>query len=208
MTSEIRKPEEDFSTPPLFSKKTLRLIFLASLLIAGLVFTFSLLTPTILETGTARYLVCLLLSLCLAIAFFVFWPQRLELTKIPYTEIPLRVTGPIALWLAVFSLFLTTMPREDVFARVFTPIQNGKEYVFLYDRGTKLQRNGAGPAISYQLIESRDKLGELLGIYVEFEKGEDSFSAWLTHHGFDPVLVTFSREASTFDVSLMKKRED
>lgn len=196
--------KERFTPSPLFSRTLLRVLFFVSISIAAAIFCIVLARPQIVESSTVRYMICLFLSLCLAIAFFVFWPARLEMERVPIINLPVRVTGPVVLWFIVFTLFLNTMPREERFARIYKAVSNGREYLFMYDRNTKLDRNDGSPLV-YQLVPNRDRLGELFGIYVEFKPGEQSIPARLTHYGHDPLDVVFERDKTTFDVSSLKK---
>lgn len=187
---------------PGFGPGQLRVMgFAAVILTVGLIL-FLFLNGHRLETQTARALICLLVSLLLGIFFFVWWPRQYELDRIPIINLPVRVTGPIVVWLVIFVLLLQVMPREDAPARVYTLV-NAPSGVIRYHPEIKVVRKD-GREPEFELIEDRNSAGNLGKILIKFEPGEDALVAELRIPLHKPLSITFLRSESTVDVSKLE----
>lgn len=191
---------------PGFGPAQLRVMgFTAVILTCGLVL-YLFLNVHRLETQTARFLICLLVSLLLGIFFFVWWPRQYELDKIPIVNLPVRVAGPIVAWLVIFVLLLQVMPREDAPYKAYTLV-NAPTGAVQYHRAIKVTRAG-GRAVDFELIEDRHRVGRLGKILVKFEPGEDEIAARLHIPLHKPLPVLFRRSESTVDVSQLVYSEE
>ncbi len=158
---------------------------------------FSLVQPSRVETRPSQFFVCAGLGVCLAVLFFVFWPDKFVMDKVPYINVPVRVTGPVVLWIVVFLLLWALVPRADRYGGLFHPDGN-KEPIFFSTEDTLKRVDGK--EYEYRLIP--DKEQRLLeAVYVEFDKGEDTFEAVFKHHNRREVRVKFVRGQSNFDMS-------
>lgn len=179
--------------------------FTAVILTCGLVL-YLFLNVHRLETQTARFLICLLVSLLLGIFFFVWWPSQYELDKIPIINLPVRVAGPIVVWLVIFVLLLQVMPREDAPYKAYSLV-NAPTGAVQYHRGIKVIRKG-GKEAEFELIEDRNLLGRLGKILVRFDPGKDEIAAELRIPLHKPLPVIFRRIESTVDVSKLAYSEE
>jgi hypothetical protein len=159
-----------------------------------------------LETNSARVLVCLMVSLLLGIFFFVWWPAHFELTAVPIINLPMRVVGPVALWLAILTLLMNIMPREDAPYRSYSLVNapNGQLH---YHRGIRIVRP-EGVEVEFDLIESRSEPGRLKNILVRFRSGEEDISANLLIPRYKPLSVVFRRSEGLIDVSNLEYGKD
>ncbi len=183
--------------PPLFSERQLRRMAYAAVGILLFLSTFVIVKPSYLEFEVVRFTTCLLLSLCLAIFFFVFWPQQLELTEIPVIKLPVRVTGPVVLWIIVLLFLLALMPQSaGNYCQFFRP----EPPRLAFSSRIKLEGTKGEPLASHFAEDDR-KPGYVGGVYVTFPRGVGSLSANLKVPDHNTLEVTFSRGLNTFDVS-------
>jgi hypothetical protein len=179
--------------------------FLAVILTCGLVL-YLFQNVSRLETQSARFLICLLVSLLLGIFFFVWWPKQYELERIPIINLPVRVAGPVVLWLAIFLLLLRVMPKEDAPYRPYSLV-NPPSGKIQYHSEIKVIRDG-GREADYELIEDRNRSGCLGKILIKFDPGEDEIRASLHIPLYRPLPVTFRRSESAIDVSKLDYSEE
>jgi hypothetical protein len=191
---------------PGFGPVQLKLMgFTAIILTCGLVL-YLFLNGHRLETQSARVLICLLVSLLLGIFFFVWWPHKYELDKIPLVNLPVRVAGPIVVWLVIFVLLLQVMPREDAPYKAYSLV-NAPTGAIQYHRGIKVVRKD-GRDVDFELIEDRNKLGQLSKILIRFDPGEDEMAAELRIPLHKPLPVIFRRSDTSVDASKLEYSEE
>jgi hypothetical protein len=186
------EPEDPWTN--IFTPAQLRVMGFSSIALALVVLGFGLLVPDRLDTPMARFLVCLTVSVFLSIFFFVFYPHRYELDRIPLVNLPIRVVGPVVLWIAVLLLLLELAPQSTAHpvGRLFIIKANIERFHYLPD--TLLEP--MGKHFKWRLVENRDKPREALGFYVEFEPGDHIYEAWVKHINQQPVKVEFRRDGS------------
>jgi hypothetical protein len=205
-TKDVGKQEKEVH--PLFTPKQVRGLAFAAFALLLLISACVLAAPTYLEHPTVRVTMCLLLSFCLAIFFFVFWPTEYELSKTSLLTLPLvRVTGPVALWVAVFAMLLYIMPVTGSYWGFFSPEKRGPPPNLPYHKGTRVQRVDGG-AIEYQLVQNKNQPSYLEGIFVKFPPGENTIEAELKIPKYKNHKVTFKRTRSTFDVTGMVTEDE
>jgi hypothetical protein len=202
---DAKKPPEAGLTPG-FSPRQLTIMGVAAILIIIGLIIYLFEHVSRLETLTARFLICLLVSLLLGVFFFVWWPGRYELDKIPVINLPVRVAGPVVLWLVLFNLLLYVMPKEDSPYRMFSLV-NPPHGPIPYHRGITVVREGGLPA-DFELIEDRANVGRLAKILVRFGPGEEEFKASLNVPLHKPLSVVFRRSDSLIDVSHLVYSEE
>jgi hypothetical protein len=166
---------------------------LATLLLAG-----GILWPEKFDHPTARFIVCAAIALNLAVFFFIWYPDRYELTKIPLLDVTVHLTGPIVLYLVLLVAFLRWMPQSSPVAyRFFIPYEGG-------NRAARISANveivPSGADFTSYVVPDRD--GRLAGVLVAFERGQDEHRAVFRAPFFEPDVVTFQRGPGpgTFEV--------
>jgi hypothetical protein len=159
------------------------------------------LEPSHYEHEVVRFVFCFLLTLCLSVFFFIFWPQELKLTQVPVINLSVTVAGPVVLWLILFLLFLQVMPPSIAGKQweFFTPINEGGSKASVLYHSTISVRAEGKESVPFRLVpETKD--ATLRGIFIQFRAGEDQIKAILVLPNRE-LPVTFKRGAGTFDVS-------
>jgi hypothetical protein len=178
-----------------FSLRWLRAIAIASLTLSLLLVAFGMLDPIRFENDTARFMLCLAIATLLAIFWFVFYPERVELALPLPIGTAIRFGGPIAIWFAVFIFLLMNVPSAP-YGRLFEIWKNGQPGgMYLTDRKNTFFTiaNGVTPP-NYSLVASDDGSNTLKGIYVEFPRNVQRIDAELNHTGWTkPIPVTLKR---------------
>ena len=189
----------------IFSSRQLRSMAYASWVIVLLVCCFIIVKPNSLEFDVVRVTICLLISLQLSIFFFVFWPQELEMKVIPLVHLPVRVTGPIVLWVIVLALLLVVIPNKYAHWAFYIPKVNNQSVQVPYHRGIEIGKEN-GEDLIYHLVEKkgRGQLGSLEGVFIQFRPGEDSIKANLHIPGYNPMKVTLYRDKDVLDLPELK----
>jgi hypothetical protein len=196
--AESREAYETLSQ--VFPAHQLRFLAYAALGIMLVVVGFTFAMPIYLEYGVVRVIVCLLLSLCLSVFFFVFWPQKLEMQVIPVINLPIRVTGPAVLWCCVLLLLLNLVPVTGNTWAYFTPDMGDSRLQVPYYLQTTLERV-AGGELHYRIVKEDGKPGSTWAVLVRFEPAERSIQARLRIRDYKETTVSFVRGKDTFDLS-------
>jgi hypothetical protein len=204
----LTKPERALKyAPPLFTRPQLRWMAVVALAVLLLVCLFLVLVPRQYDHEAVRFAVCVLLTMCLAIFFFIFWPQELKLTKLPGINLSVSVAGPVVLWLVLFPFLLYWMPpcekpahEERSHLEYFALSPETARSAVPFHTGVKLlKKDGKGP-VFYPVADPGDA-SALKGVVVEFAPGEDLIRATLQVPNYPPLFVEFRRGAGTAAVS-------
>lgn len=147
------------------------------------------------ELPVPQFIFCAAIATYLSIFFFVFYPAQFELQRIPVINLPVRVTGPIVLWIVVLWLLLSLIPKTDQFRyiRFFDPepFARALSQPLIYFTGdTNLQFLGPKPLRYHLVFEGNPR--SLTAIYVEFSPRISAYQAQFTHHQ-KSINVTLNR---------------
>jgi len=66
------------------------------------------------ESELSRFFVALTFAVYFSIFFFVFYPQRIVLPRVPWLDWSLRLAGPLALMFVLLQVFLKIMPPASL----------------------------------------------------------------------------------------------
>lgn len=195
-----RRPEEPSLRRSAFSPAFLRVLATAAVAAAALLLVVFLVWPARLESETARFVFCLMVSLDLAIFFFVFYPTRLEMTEVPVIKLPVRLVGPIVLFVVLLVLLLQLAPSGTQVARLIRPVSHGKSVMVRYSSETTITPREGELAFTWYLVPERERPGVLAGVYVEFAPGKQEYKAAWQHGLRAQVPITLSRSNPTFEI--------
>lgn len=199
MTSEPERRKR----PPhqrIFSVAFLRALGVTAVAIAGILLAVFLAWPARLEGEMARFVFCLIVALDLAIFFFVFYPANFELTEVPIIKLPVRLVGPVVLFVVLLLLLLQLAPQVAAGGRLLRPVSHGKPVMVRFSSETMITPREGEPSFIWYLVPERDRPGVLAGVYVEFAPGRLAYRAAWQHGLRSPVDVTLSREKPTFEI--------
>jgi hypothetical protein len=194
-----RKPKQlspDRLHLTVLTRDNLKGLAIVSLLITFSFLVFGIVNPTRFENETARFLLAVGVATSLSIFFFLFYPQKIELSLPAWFGKPLHVVGPIALWFVVLFFLLHEMPSPET-GRLFVISIPGEVGKYFYSPETEL-KDADGNRIKCHLIREGDKL---YGVYVYFKSTIKSYKASISHDGLPDMQGTFSREGP-YDVRL------
>lgn len=179
------------------------LLAVASFLIATVALFCGMLFPgtvALLETGTGRFVFCLMLSLYLSVFFFVMYPQYLRMAKIPGIDLPIEVVGLPALWIVTFLLLDSWMPLPAV-GRLFEIRENGMA-VKIPARGVALSPDGNQNDFVWHRVT--DSTGDLVGVYIVFPPQSGAVKAVVRAAYRDDQPWEFDRAGKTFEIGSIK----
>ncbi len=192
-------PARNGNTRPLFTAAQLRLMAFAAMAVLLVLSAYTIFRPYSLEDEMVRFTICLLTSLSLSIFFFVFWPQQLELREIPVINLPVRVTGPVVLWVVVFLFLLRLMPESNGNAcQFFRPDMAGEQPLAF---SARIRLVDVEPKCAYHIVPDEKESSQLGGVYVTFPQGVATVAASLKVPFHKPLRVEFSRSRSTVRMS-------
>jgi hypothetical protein len=81
--------------------------------------------PQWFENDFARFMLCVAVALLLAVFFFIFYPQQLQMKMPVVAGTTVRLAGPVVLFVSVLLLLWRFMPSPE-YGRVFEIWCNGK----------------------------------------------------------------------------------
>lgn len=82
----------------IFPDKHLRVLAYFSFASAIGLIIFILVKPFYMEIGNVKFGISVLLALLFSIFFFILWPQKATLEQVPLINLPIKLVGPIVLW--------------------------------------------------------------------------------------------------------------
>jgi hypothetical protein len=193
--------------PPLFTTPQLRWMAAAAAAVLLAVCAFMFRAPSYYEYEIVRFLVCFLLTVALAIFFFILWPQELKLTKVPVINVPVTIAGPVVLWLILFLLLLREMPAAGKHWEFFALSERGGAKANVpYFSETAVKADGKNPDFFYLVKDAN--ASTLRGIFVEFSPGETRIDGTLAVPYHKELPVTFLRGAGTVSVSGLTRSDE
>jgi hypothetical protein len=194
--------------PPLFSTSQLRWLAIASLGVILIVCLVVVREPRYYEYEIVRFVVCFLLTVCLSIFFFIFWPQELKLTKVAVINLSVTVAGPVVLWFIFFLLLLFKMPPSAGSHWEFFAVSAGNSKSNVdYHTEIVVSRKDGKP-LEFRLVQDLSHTSHLHGIFIEFPRGDDPIEADLKVPKYKPLPVTFVRNARCIDVSGLTRSDE
>jgi hypothetical protein len=145
-----------------------------------------------MQTGVGRAIFAVAISLYLALFFFVLYPQQIALSKIPGVGVPVRLVGPVVLWIVLVLLLLNVVLPTPPEGRLFEPRYNGEEIDIRFGSiELKGRENSSAP--SYLKVPKNENDRELQGVYIRFESDQASCKAVVEVTGREDNEVTFQR---------------
>jgi hypothetical protein len=175
----------------ILTRSILKFLALASLVIAFGFLILGIAKPAHFENELARFFLSLAVATSLSIFFFIFYPQRLEMTLPAWLGGPLRVVGPLVLWFVLLFFLINKMPSPET-GKLFILVREGATKSYYYSPETAL-RDVEGKPMQFHLVPEGDRL---LGIYIDFPKNIRSYNAVIIHDGAEPMTGTFSLDGS------------
>jgi len=189
-------------------RKLLRVLAVTCLALSIAFGILGIFSPQRFENDIARFMVCLLISTLLAVFFFIFYPEKLQMNLPLMIGSTLRLAGPIVLWVGVLLLLLQYAPSSEA-GRLFEVIRDGKPGgMYLGDHSTTFFTAEDGTEPKQWLVGAQDNPRTLYGIYVVFPRNVQRLDGKLHHDGWlVPIEVTLTREGTeVIDVSTAKER--
>ena len=178
-----------------------RIVAAAAILGTLVLFVFALLSPSQVESRPSQFFLCAAIGVCLSVMFFVFWPDKYAMDKVPYLHLPVRVTGPVVLWIVVFLLLWTLVPRADRHAGLY--YLTGQAEDIYYNSEDTLRRADNMPLVC-SLIPDKDRQ-KLEAFYVEFPPGEDTLHLIFQHRKRPAFAFAATRTNHTLDFAKYAK---
>lgn len=205
-------PTSDTHSLPLY-QQVLPLTVLRVLAVGSLIFSMCFIVLGIFDSSRfedemARFMLCLAVATLLAIFFFIFYPQQIEMKLPLMLGTTLRVTGPAALWVGVFLFLLRMIPSPE-YGRVFEVWKDGRPGgMYLGDETTTYLTVKEGKPPDHKLIGAADGTRNLFGIYVLFPKNQRRIEARFHHEGWVlPLDVALTRDGSNvIDLSSVSEK--
>jgi hypothetical protein len=196
-----RTDQPDAPLTSILPKQFVIALAVVAFLVASLLFGFGLVWPEKFANPTARFILCGAIALNLAVFFFVLYPQKLELSKIPYINLTIHLVGPIVLYIVMLLLLWKMMPEPSfVTYRFFVPYEENKraERISGQARVTSTEEG-------FTCYVVPDENGLLAGVCVKFETGKDQYKASFKAPYYKTIDVTFRRGSGegAFDVERM-----
>jgi hypothetical protein len=194
-----RRRKTDFGAPLLriMPKRVVIGLAIAAFAIPSLLLIAVLAWPAVLAgfgTSIGRFFFCLTISLYLAVFFFVLYPQRFVLTRIPVIDLPVTLVGPPALWVVFLLLLLALMPLPRD-GRLFKPRYGPGEMRVSRESVNVIPVHQDRACPAYVV---RDHRGEFVGIYVEFHANQREYEATVSAATREDIHWTFRRRDTHF----------
>jgi hypothetical protein len=171
--------------------------------LAGVLFGFGLFSPERFDSPTARFVLCLAIALNLSVFFFVLYPKKVELTKIPGINLTVKLVGPIVLYIVVLLLLLKLMPEAPppVAYRLFFPHEDGRRTERI--RWQLVTLEPADEPFTFYLVPDGQDSSGLAAVCVKFESGRTRYKARFKATFYQPADVVFERGPAegTFEVA-------
>ncbi len=153
----------------------------------------TLAVPTTIEALRSlwlRYVFCILISLYLAVFFFVLYPQKVVV------KTWVKLVGPLALWVFFFQFLSANMPSPRT-GTLFRPrYAEGAPKL----RASSLTIEPVEGGKSFPCFYVPDSNGDLEGVYIEFLEGEDAYPADLKRGQTTLGKCTFEVDGDHFIV--------
>ena len=177
--------------PSVFNQNQLKILAVAALVAVSGLLAWGLVQPSRFEAEVPRFLLCAAISVYLSVFFFVFYPDRYELDTVPVLNLPVRVVGPVALWIIVFLLLWKVMPVGTEAGRLFSINANKPLY---YPSNTTLELPDGTPLMNWQLVPDRNNPSVLFGVYISFPTGIAQYRTQFVHPGYGNAIAVFRRD--------------
>lgn len=186
-----------------FSKRQQAILAGLAFVILTALLAYGLIRPDRFETPLARFILCAAIAVYFSVFFFVFYPGKYELERIPVLDLPLKTTGPVVLWVIVLLMLLKLMPTSpegysrffDVsgLAQALDECQRPDDRCSLQfaTSFTSLEFSGGKDTIYYLVPDPRAPRS-LAGVYVKFAPGDDRYVAVFRYYQ-KKATVAFSR---------------
>jgi hypothetical protein len=180
-------------------RQALALFALAAVTI---LFILGLFQPLQFEYRITQIILCLACAVYLSVFFFVFYPSEYRLERVPYLNLPVQVSGPVAICIVVFSLLLFVMPGERTGRFIkFNP----NLPLYFSERTTVVPKDGTQRFTCY--VVGNPGTMELYGVFIEFPPGISKCPATIKHPFYEPLDFTFTREMLQADLTFSKAEE-
>jgi hypothetical protein len=183
----------------IFEARHLRFLVFSSFILVILFVGFLIFKPFYLDFAIVRYLVLIVISIFIALLFFILWPHDAILEKVPYMDIPLKVAGPIVLWVLVFLVTNKLLPDDINQTKMFI-IKAAKESVRIpYDSDMKIVDKSNTYDLQFRLIEDLKLKTHLWGIVIDFPRGTSTLETEVLIEPYLPVTLKFDRTKSIIE---------
>jgi hypothetical protein len=189
-----KQPHEDPAAPLLkVLPKWLVIIFaVIAFLLTSFLFALGLFWPDRLDNPTARFMMCLAVSLYLAVFLFVLYPWKYRLTKVPWIDWAVDLAGPVVVFLVLLGVLIKVTPEAREGRLFILQEEDGAAIEMPY---TVLILQPTKPSqFEYYVLPTSRENHVLAGIYVEFPPGvHGPFEAKITSDYLETKHLVFER---------------
>jgi hypothetical protein len=183
----------------IFQPKHLRLLVFLSLFLIILFIGFLIFKPFHLDFAIVRYLLLIVISVFIALLFFILWPHDAIMEKVPQLNLPIKVAGPIVLWVLVFFVTNNLLPNDINQTKMFIVKASNKNVRIPYDSDMKIIDNTNTYDLQFKLIEDLKLKTHLYGIVIEFPKGASTIETEISVEPYLPIKLVFDRTKSIIE---------
>ena len=177
----------------IFEPKHLRGLVFSSFILIILFVGFLIFKPFYLDFAIVRYLLLIIISIFIALLFFILWPHDAILEKVPHLDIPVKVAGPIVLWVLVFIITNKLLPDDISQTKMFI-VKAAKENVRIpYDSDMKILDKSNTYDLQFRLIEDLKLKTHLWGIVIDFPRGSSTIETEIYIDPYMPIALKFDR---------------
>lgn len=187
-----------------FEPKHFRWLVFTSFIFVLSLIVFLIGFPGYLDFEIVRFLVLILVSLYLSLMFFILWPHNANIENIPLINLPVKMAGPVVLWLVIFLITNRLMPDDNMQEKVFI-INKADENFRVPYHDTKLKSDET--VLDYMMIEDADAKSHLRAVYVKFPKGKSDLKARLEFTKYKPIDLTLTRNTNSIFIPKLDKYE-